>query len=64
MAKSPNDTLAEQIATKLVEQKSICESDKDKVQKALVSGSIKDSDWRVFFETVLATTRKDDENEA
>ena len=64
MTKSPNETLAEQIVTKLIEQKAICESDKDKIQKSLASGSIKESDWRVFFETVLATTKEDKKDEA
>jgi hypothetical protein len=64
MTKSPNETLAEQIVTKLIDQKTICESDKTKIQKSLSIGSVKDSDWRVFFETVLATTKEDNANEA
>ena len=64
MTKSPNEALAEQIVTKLIDQKTICESDKAKIQKSLSTGSVKDSDWRVFFETLLATTKEDNANEA
>lgn len=61
--KTPNEILTDQIVAKLVEDQLIVGTDKDKITKAIANGTIKDTDWKVYFETLLATNKKDKSDE-
>ena len=61
--KSPNEILTEQIVANLLEAKLISVSDKEKITKVIENGTIKDSDWRVYFETLIVSNQKEEKNE-
>jgi len=61
--KTPNEILSDQIVSKLIEDKLILETDKDEITKAIANGTIKDTDWKVYFETLLSSNQKEEEHE-
>lgn len=59
-----NDVLAEEIATALVAAGLVAPARRAELERGLAGGTLKDRDWRVLIETMLASEEGGDERTA